>query len=333
MEKILITGVAGFIGFNIAKSLSQNYEIIGLDNLNDYYDIKLKKDRLSNLIEFFKDQKNSKFSFVKLDLNNKRDLQELFKKNNFNYVLHFAAQAGVRYSLQNPQAYIDSNINGFLNLLESCKKFKPSLLLYASSSSVYGLNKKLPFSEKDKIDKPISLYASSKIANELMAYNYSHLFGIRTLGLRLFTVYGPWGRPDMALFKFCQSILNDQKIEIFNNGNMMRDFTYVDDVVSAIKKIILLNSREKFFKSNEIYEILNLGSNNPVRLLKFVNIIEEKLNKKAKIDFKPLQPGDVIDTYADISLLKKRIKYKPSTSLEEGITEFINWYKNYYGES
>ena len=329
--KILVTGTAGFIGYHLTNLLLKNgYEVIGLDNINDYYDQKLKFDRLEKIgipqnksVRYNKICKNEKFKFIRLNLEDKNNLSKLFLENNFDVVCNLAAQAGVRYSLTNPDAYIDSNIVGFLNILECCRHNKIKHLIYASSSSVYGLNKKIPFSVKDNVDNPISLYAATKKSNELMAHTYSHLFNLPTTGLRFFTVYGPWGRPDMALFLFTKAIIENRKIDVFNYGKMQRDFTYVDDIVEGILKIIEADKKEK-------YNVYNIGNNNTVELMDFIKLIEQRLGKNAEKNMLPIQPGDVSKTWANVDKLIKDYNYSPSTSIEKGINNFIDWYLNYY---
>jgi UDP-glucuronate 4-epimerase len=311
----LITGAAGFIGFHLCKKLlDEDNIILGIDNLNSYYDPALKLNRLKQL----KSYKN--FKFKKIDISNRKLINPVFNKFKPNKVINLAAQAGVRYSLQNPYAYIDSNLVGFLNILELCRQNETEGFIYASSSSVYGEKKKVPFSIQDRVDKPISLYAASKKANELIAHSYSHLYGLHTTGLRYFTVYGPWGRPDMAYYIFTKKIINEEPICVFNNGNMKRDFTFIDDIILGTKAAI---------EKNYSFEIFNLGNNISVNLLEFIKTIEDKLNKKAIIDFQPMQPGDVKETYADISESEKKLGFKPKISIYEGIPKFIDWYENY----
>jgi UDP-glucuronate 4-epimerase len=318
MKKILVTGAAGFIGHALSKKLTEmKCQVVGIDNLNDYYDVKLKKDRLNQL----KGKPN--FKFIKLDLANRKAMEHLFKKEKFEIVINLAAQAGVRYSLKNPYAYGDSNLIGFLNVLEGCRNNKIKHLIFASSSSVYGLNKKMPFSEKDNVDEPISLYAATKKSNELMAHAYSKLYKIPSTGLRFFTVYGPFGRPDMAYFSFTKAIREGKSIDVFNNGKLKRDFTYIDDIVDAIIKLI-----DKIPESN--YKIYNIGNNKPVELMRFIEIIEKETGKKAIKNMLPMQPGDVLATYANINELKKAIGFVPKTSIEDGLKKFIKWYKDYY---
>jgi len=313
---ILITGAAGFIGYHLCKELlDEDNNILGVDNLNNYYDSSLKLKRLNQL----KSYKN--FKFEKIDISNRELISPIFNKFKPKKVINLAAQAGVRYSLQNPYAYMDSNLVGFLNILELCRQNKTEGFIYASSSSVYGENKKIPFSIQDRVDKPISLYAASKKANELIAHSYSHLYGIHTTGLRFFTVYGPWGRPDMAYYIFTKKILNGEPISVFNNGNMKRDFTFIDDIILGTKAAI---------EKNYSFEIFNLGNNKSVNLLDFIKTIENKLNKKAIINFQPMQSGDVKETYADISESEEKLGFKPKISINEGIPKFIKWYKSYY---
>lgn len=328
---ILVTGCAGFIGFHLTKRLLEDgFEVIGIDNLNEYYDVSLKKSRLNLLLPF------SSFTFKKINLEDKQEIFEIFEHHQPSVVINLGAQAGVRYSLINPQAYVDSNITGFLNILEECKRIKVKHLIYASTSSVYGLNDKLPFATEHPVDHPISVYASTKRANELFAHTYSHLFGLPTTGLRFFTVYGPWGRPDMALFLFTKSILNNEPIKIFNYGLMKRDFTYVDDIIESIVRLIPLppvpNSSCNLQpnQSKAPFQIFNIGNNSPVNLIKFIDAIEEKLGIKAKKEFLPLQEGDVPETFADVEDLFRKINFCPKTSVEEGIGKFIDWYKDYY---
>ncbi|MCS7005708.1 MAG: NAD-dependent epimerase/dehydratase family protein [Cytophagales bacterium] len=335
--KILVTGTAGFIGHHLALKLaSLGYEVIGLDEINDYYDTTLKRDRLSQqgistqeicYGKLLKSSLNS-ISFIQLKLEDKTNLYQLFASQKFQAVVHLAAQAGVRYSLTHPEVYINSNITGFLHILEACRHYGVKELLYASSSSVYGTNTNYPFREDIKTETPISLYAASKKANELMAHTYSYLFGIRTSGLRFFTVYGPWGRPDMALFLFTKSILEQKPIEVFNNGEMMRDFTYIDDIVTGVA--LLLEAHLQNSPKISSYQIYNIGNNSPVLLMDFVRALEKKLGKQAIIHFKPLQPGDVPKTYADASKLQQDVGYKPNTPIEYGIEKFIDWYRDYY---
>lgn len=339
MKKILITGTAGFIGFHLVNNLLKetNWQIVGLDNINDYYDVNLKYARLletgieKNKIKynsFTKSVIHPRYSFIKLNLEDREKILSLFENEKFDYVVNLAAQAGVRYSIENPYAYIDSNVVGFINILEGCRHNKVKHLFYASSSSVYGNNKKLPFSVDDNVDHPISLYAATKKSNELMAHTYTHIFDLPTTGLRFFTVYGPWGRPDMALFIFTKKILEGLPIDVFNYGKMKRDFTYIDDIVNSITKLIY--NDERLFKNTNSYNVFNIGNSNPDSLIHFIELIEENLNKKAKINLLPIQPGDVPETFADVESLENLINYKPSTSIRVGINLFINWYKNYF---
>ena len=331
--RILITGIAGFIGSHVAKKLiSQNHEVWGIDNINDYYDPKLKNDRLQYVNQ-------NTFNFQKIDLADSDKIKKLFVDFKPEVVIHLAAQAGVRYSLTNPHTYIESNITGFLNILEAAKKNLPSHLIYASSSSVYGINKKMPFSVNDNVDHPKSLYAASKKANELMAHTYSELFNIPTTGLRFFTVYGPWGRPDMALFIFTKSILERSEINLYNFGKMKRDFTYIDDIVESIIRLIPKPPSHDAEKnsgnfsaatSSCPYQIFNIGNNNPVYLEDFVSMIEKAAGVKAYKKYEPLQPGDVVETYADIDALVDYINFSPKTNVDVGIQNFVDWYRDYY---
>ena len=324
--KILITGVAGFIGFNLANKLLEfQSNIVGLDVVNDYYDVNLKLSRLSIL-------KEKGLIFHKINISDRFLMYDLFEKEKFDIIIHLAAQAGVRHSIENPYAYIDSNINGFLNILEGARQSNIKHLIYASSSSVYGLNKKTPFSENHWVDRPVSLYAASKKANEGMAYSYSHLYNIPCTGLRFFTVYGPWGRPDMAYFKFVKQILNDEKIDIFGQGAMARDFTYIDDVVSAIVDLIPIIPKVRYNLGTKLvpHEIYNIGNNKTENLEKFISIIEKVLNKKAVRNYMDIQLGDVIETSADITKINKAINFSPKVTIDEGLPLFIKWYKNYY---
>ena len=333
-EKILITGASGFIGFHLAKLLlKNNYEVVGIDNMNDYYDIRLKEGRLEIL------KKYDNYTFYKIDLKDKESIDNLFEKYKFDYVINLAAQAGVRYSIENPYAYVDSNLIGFMNILEACRNYPVKHLLYASSSSVYGGNKVAPFSTEHQVDHPVSLYAATKKSNELMAHTYSHLYKIPTTGLRFFTVYGPWGRPDMAYFSFTDAIMNDKSIKVFNHGKMERDFTYIDDIVEAIYKLLPLapkanpewdELKDKQSESFAPYKVYNIGNNQPVQLEKFISVLEDKIGKKAVKNYMEMQPGDVVRTYSDTSDLEKAINFRPSTSIEEGLEKFANWYKEFY---
>jgi UDP-glucuronate 4-epimerase len=327
---ILVTGAAGFIGYHLSeKLLARGDTVTGLDNLNDYYDVSLKEARLARLT------KQAAFRFVRADLQDRAAMEALFAQNSFDAVINLAAQAGVRYSLENPHAYIESNIVGFTNILECCRHHKISHLVYASSSSVYGMNGSMPFSVHDNVDHPISLYAATKKANELMAHTYSHLYNIPTTGLRFFTVYGPWGRPDMALFLFTKAILTGEPIKVFNNGNMQRDFTYIDDIVEGIIRVTdqpatpnpdWSASSPDPGTSIAPYRLYNIGNNNPVSLMDFIGAIEKAIGKTAEKEFLPMQPGDVAATYADIDALVEAVDYHPRTPLQDGINNFIAWY-------
>ncbi|NLU33585.1 MAG: NAD-dependent epimerase [Wolinella succinogenes] len=347
--KILVTGTAGFIGSHLAKRLlERGDEVVGLDNINDYYDLRVKYGRLeragieSSSIEYGKllsSATEPNYRFIKLNLEDREALHALFEQEKFDKVCNLAAQAGVRYSLTNPYAYIDSNIVGFINILEGCRHFGVKHLAYASSSSVYGLNESMPFSTSDNVDHPISLYAASKKSNELMAHTYSHLYKIPTTGLRFFTVYGPWGRPDMALFLFTKAILEDRAIDVFNHGEMLRDFTYVDDIVEGVVRVIdnppmgdpnWSGKHPNPGSSKAPYKIYNIGNNSPVRLMDFITEIEKNLGKVAKKNMLPLQMGDVPATYADVSDLVENLHYKPNTSIEEGIARFVKWYREFF---
>ena len=344
--KILITGTAGFIGFHLAKRLiERGDEVVGLDNINDYYDISLKYGRLKVTgidkedIEYGKITKSKKYpnyKFIKLNLEDKENIDKLFKEEKFDKVCHLAAQAGVRYSLKNPYAYINSNIVGHMNILEAVRHNEVKALSYASSSSVYGLNKKQPFSVDDNVDHPVSLYAATKKADELMSHTYSYLYNIPTTGLRFFTVYGPWGRPDMALFKFVKNILEDKPIDVYNYGEMQRDFTYIDDIIEGVVRVIdnppkpNPNWDGRASESIAPYKIYNIGRGKPVKLMDFIEAIEDILGKKAKKNLLPMQPGDVPSTYANTSALEKDFGYKPKVDVKEGIVEFIKWYKWFY---
>lgn len=331
---VLVTGVAGFIGASLSlRLLKEGHTVCGIDNLNDYYDVNLKKARLAPIIEY------PGFDFQQLDLADRDKIEALFKANCFDCVVNLAAQAGVRYSIENPSSYVDSNLVGFGNILEGCRHSKVKHLVYASSSSVYGLNTRMPFSVRHNVDHPVSLYAASKKANELMAHTYSYLYNLPTTGLRFFTVYGPWGRPDMALFLFTNAILNDKPIKVFNNGNMQRDFTYIDDIVEGVirvmKKIPEADPKWSSDAPNPSsscvpYKLYNIGNNQPIALMKFVHAIEDAIGKKAVIDYLPMQPGDVAATYADVSDLTADTGFKPSTSIKQGIQRFVDWYMDYY---
>ncbi|MEZ2718724.1 NAD-dependent epimerase [Niallia circulans] len=332
--KILVTGAAGFIGMHLSELLlKKGFEVIGYDNLNDYYDVQLKLDRLKVL------EKYRNFKFYKSDIGNKAAVDSCFEQENIEVVVNLAAQAGVRYSLENPHAYIESNLLGFINILEACKNHKIKHLIYASSSSVYGANKKMPFSTKDSVDHPVSLYAATKKSNELMAHTYSHLYNLPTTGLRFFTVYGPYGRPDMAYFSFTKNIVNGETINVFNNGQMKRDFTYISDIVEGIYRLINLppqHNKNWDYENPEAstsyapYRVFNIGNNKPVLLMDFISTIEQHLGMKANMKFLPMQPGDVKETFADINDLVEAINFNPNTSINDGLKSFIDWYKSYY---
>lgn len=334
MRTILLTGAAGFIGFHLASLLlSKAWRVVGLDNLNDYYSVRLKRDRLGQLLA------HENFEFLQADVADRAAMRQLFQKTAFERVVHLAAQAGVRYSLTNPEAYIDSNLVGFLSILEGCRHQQVAHLLYASSSSVYGSNRRLPFSVHDNVDHPISLYAATKKANELMAHTYSHLYQLPTTGLRFFTVYGPWGRPDMALYQFTKAIFEDESIDVYNHGHMQRDFTYIDDIVEAVGKLIdTIPIADAQFDpvrpdpgtSNCPYRVYNIGNNQPVRLEEFIATIEKCVGKKARKRYLPLQPGDVEATFADTSDLERIIGFRPATPIEHGVGRFVQWYRNYH---
>ena len=343
MKKVLITGMAGFIGFHLSKLLVKNgYKVVGLDSINNYYDVDLKLFRLSKLgfsseaIEYNALLKSKNISFIKLDLMDLDNMKVLFKNQKFDYVINLAAQAGVRYSLEKPQEYIDSNITGFLNVLECCRAFPVEHLIFASSSSVYGLSKQIPFNVENCTDHPISMYAASKKSNEMMAHSYAHLFGVPSTGLRFFTVYGPLGRPDMALYIFTKAMVEDKEFDVYNYGNMSRDFTYVGDIVESINRLIPLSpsGNSTVFKTDDPipsassapYQLFNIGNNNPVLLLDFISIIEKTLGKKGKMNLKPIQDGDVESTYANVESLFDYINFKPSTPLEDGVKAFVDSY-------
>ena len=321
-EKVLVTGAAGFIGFHLCKRLlGKGFIVYGIDNLNEYYDVSLKEERLKSL----KEKEN--FYFSKIDISDSEIVINFFQSYEPDYVVNLAAQAGVRYSIENPQVYIDSNIVGFFNILEACRKYPVKHLLFASSSSVYGNQKKVPFSVNDFVDHPISLYAATKKSNELMAYTYSHLYHIPTTGLRFFTVYGPWGRPDMAYFSFAEKIRKGEAIKVFNQGDLYRDFTYIDDIIKGIE--LILTSVPQKDENAARYKIYNIGNNKPENLLYFIETLENALGMKAEKDFLPMQPGDVYQTYADVSELQKDFGFRPEISLEEGLAKFAQWYKKY----
>jgi len=334
VKKIIVTGSAGFIGFSLSiKLLERGDNIIGIDNHNDYYDPKLKDERLERL------NKYSNYKHYKVDLSNRQSLDEIFKNYKIKKVINLAAQAGVRYSMENPLAYINSNIVGFANILENCRNHNVEHLVYASSSSVYGANTKMPFSENESVNHPLSVYAASKKSNELMAHTYSHLYQLSTTGLRFFTVYGPWGRPDMALFKFTKNILEEKPIDVFNHGKHTRDFTYIDDIVKGVIKTLdnpATSNRDwnsdqpDPATSKAPWRVYNIGNNKPVQLMDYIAALEKTLGIKAKINFLPLQPGDVPDTSANVENLEKQFNYKPSTSVTEGVFKFVEWYKDYY---
>jgi len=331
----LVTGAAGFIGYNLClRLLKAGYKVSGIDNMNPYYDVKLKEARLGQLTVY------DKFTFYQEDLSDRTAMADIFRRNRFDVAVNLAAQAGVRYSLENPHAYVDSNIVGFVNILEGCRHNKVGHLVYASSSSVYGANTKMPFSVHHNVDHPVSLYAASKKANELMAHTYSHLYGLPCTGLRFFTVYGPWGRPDMALFLFTKAIMENSPIKVFNHGRMQRDFTYIDDIVEGVIRIMgqLPDPNPAWSgmdpdpgTSYGPFKIYNIGNNNPVELIDFIKVIEKALGKDAEKEFLDLQPGDVPATYADIDDLMQAVGFQPETSIEEGIARFIEWYRSYYG--
>jgi UDP-glucuronate 4-epimerase len=323
--KVLLTGVAGFIGYYVAlKLLARGDTVIGVDNLNDYYDVSLKQARLDSITT----QANAKnFKFIKLDLAEQAATTKLFAIEKPDSVIHLAAQAGVRYSLQNPHAYISSNIVAFTNVLEACRAIKPQHLVYASSSSVYGGNTKLPFSETDNVDHPVSLYAATKKANELMAHTYSHLYGLPTTGLRFFTVYGPWGRPDMSPFLFADAIINDRPIQVFNHGDMLRDFTYIDDIVEGVIRVL---DKPATPSTGAPYRLFNIGNNQPEKLMDFIGLLENAIGKIAQKEYLPMQAGDVKATYADTSALDAWVGFKPNTPLKIGVEKFVSWYQAYY---
>jgi len=334
--KILVTGAAGFIGYHLCEQLLKlGHKVVGLDNINDYYDVNLKYARLKELgisereIQYNKsinsNSHGDRLQFIKINLEDQENLPTLFEENSFDVVCNLAAQAGVRYSIEKPMKYVESNIMGFANLLECVRNTKVKKLVYASSSSVYGLNEKTPFATDDNVDNPISMYAATKKSNELMAHTYSHLFGIETIGLRFFTVYGPWGRPDMAMFLFTDAILNDKPIKVFNEGNLSRDFTYVDDIVKGV-----INTIEKKNPNKSLYNLYNIGNGSPVKLNDYIKEIEVATGKVAERIMMPMQPGDVEQTWADTSALFKDYNYKPTTKIDKGIEEFVSWYKNYH---
>jgi UDP-glucuronate 4-epimerase len=334
MPKILVTGTAGFIGAAVAERLLRDgAHVYGLDNLNDYYDPTLKRARLARL------EQHTNFEDIRADVSDRAALNAIFQRLRPERVVHLAAQAGVRYSLENPSAYIDSNLVGFGNILENCRQSDVQHLVYASSSSVYGANRKIPFTESDNVDHPLSLYAATKKANELMAHSYSHLYGLPTSGLRFFTVYGPWGRPDMALFKFTRAMLANQPVDVYNHGHHSRDFTYIDDIVEGICRVLALPptadpdwhaTTPDPASSSAPYRIYNIGSNRPIQLLQYIEVIENCLDCKARLNLLPMQAGDVEDTYADVSILHTAVAYRPTTSIETGVSHFVDWYRSYY---
>ena len=322
-KRYLVTGGAGFIGFYLSKALlEKGADVIGIDNMNDYYEVSLKEDRLAILQEF------ENYHFIKGDISDKETVFSIFQEYKPHIAVNLAAQAGVRYSIDNPDAYIQSNIVGFFNILEACRRFPVEHLVFASSSSVYGGNKKVPFSTEDQVDKPVSLYAATKKSNELMAYSYSKLYQIPLTGLRFFTVYGPMGRPDMAYFKFAKKIMADEPIQIYNNGDMLRDFTYIDDIVTGVENILCNPPAPD--ENGAAYKIYNIGNNKPEKLMDYIAVLEKCLGKKAKKEYLPMQPGDVYETYADVSRLMEDYDFKPSTSIEEGLNSFAGWFKAYY---
>jgi UDP-glucuronate 4-epimerase len=334
-QKVLVTGAAGFIGFHLAKRLlADGHQVVGVDNLNPYYDVSLKEARLEDL------KKEANFTFFQIDLCDRRQLEDLFAQQGFEVVMNLAAQAGVRYSLENPYAYVDSNLVGFMNLLECCRHQGVKHLVFASSSSVYGANTRMPFSVHHNVDHPVSLYAATKKANELMAHTYSHLYRLPCTGLRFFTVYGPWGRPDMALFLFTKAILEDKPIKVFNHGKMQRDFTYIDDIIEGVVRVMgrLPEVNPKWSgdapdpgTSSAPYKVYNIGNNNPVELIKFIEVIEDVLGKKAQKELMDIQPGDVAATYADVDDLMEDVGFKPATPIQVGIKRFVEWFKDFYG--
>ena len=335
-QPVLVTGAAGFIGSHVAEAfLARGCPVVGLDNLNDYYDVRLKEARLDRL------RGQGGFEFAELDVADRPGMADLFSRHRFDRVVHLAAQAGVRYSLDNPHAYVDTNVVGFVNVLEGCRHNDVSHLVYASSSSVYGANRTQPFSVRHNVDHPVSLYAATKKANELMAHTYGHLFGLPTTGLRFFTVYGPWGRPDMALFLFTKAILHGRPIDVFNHGRMRRDFTYIDDIVEGVLRVAdrvpqprpdLEDFESDPSSSTAPFALYNIGNNRSVELMRFIEVLEETLGRQADKRFLPLQPGDVPETCADIDALTEAVGFAPSTTIEEGIPRFVEWYREYYGE-
>lgn len=335
MQRVLVTGAAGFIGFHVSRSLlDRGDQVVGIDNLNDYYSVQLKRDRLAQI------SGHSQFSFEELDVADEAGMERLFREHSFDRVIHLAAQAGVRYSLENPMAYVQSNLVGFANILEGCRHAEVPHLVYASSSSVYGANSKMPFSVHDNVDHPVSLYAATKKSNELMAHTYSHLYGLPTTGLRFFTVYGPWGRPDMALFLFTEAILAGKPIRVFNHGKMRRDFTYIDDIVEGVVRTSDQVAQPNSAWSGDApdpgtsrapYRVYNIGNNEPVELARFIEVIEEAVGRRAEKELLPMQPGDVPATYADVDDLSRAVGFAPKTPIEEGVRRFVSWYREYYG--
>lgn len=332
--KVLVTGAAGFIGFHLSKRLlAEGHEVVGLDILNDYYDVNVKKNRLKQI------EDHEKFTFAYIDMADRTAMEKLFAEEKFTHVVNLAAQAGVRYSLENPQAYVDSNVVGYMNILEGCRHNGVEHLVYASSSSVYGLNTSMPFSIHDNVDHPISMYAATKKSNELMAHSYSHLFNIPTTGLRFFTVYGPWGRPDMALFLFTKAIFANKPINVFNHGKMLRDFTYIDDIVEGVVRVMKNTAQPNPDWSGDApdpgtspapFRIYNIGNNQPTELMRYIEVLEECIGKKAEKNMMPLQAGDVPSTYANVDDLVRDVDFKPCTTIEEGIEKFVKWYRDYY---
>ncbi|WP_312751059.1 NAD-dependent epimerase/dehydratase family protein [Epilithonimonas hominis] len=334
--RILVTGAAGFIGYHLCQDLlKKGHTVVGVDNLNHYYDVTLKYARLKNLgidaddnLEINKiiRSEGNLFTFYKSDITDKEFISELFREQKFDIVCNLAAQAGVRYSLENPFEYINSNILGFTVILECCRHYNVDKLVYASSSSVYGQNSEIPYNIDQKVDSPVSLYAASKTSNELMAYTYSHLFGIKTIGLRFFTVYGPWGRPDMAIFLFTNAILKEENLKVFNHGKLSRDFTYIDDIVEGVQRVVLDEPKQ----NKDLHQIYNIGNSKPVQLMEFIQAIEVKTQKTAKKLMMPMQPGDVYETWADITSLEDNFNYRPTTTVEKGIDNYVDWFKSYY---
>ncbi len=335
MMNILVTGSAGFIGFHLSQVLlKEGYAVVGIDNVNDYYDPALKHARLAELDSFVKENDcQDRYRFIKLDLADQGGMAKLFDNSSFDVVVNLAAQAGVRYSIENPMAYVDSNLVGFTNILEGCRKQRVKHLVYASSSSVYGMNSKQPFSTADRVDYPISLYAATKKSNELMAHTYSHLFNLPTTGLRFFTVYGPWGRPDMAYYKFTKAIFDGEPIDVYNNGEMKRDFTYIDDIVEGVFRVIRNIPKPYSSDATSVsapYKVYNIGNNEPVTLRRFISAIEDSCGRRANENLLPMQPGDVPTTYADVDELISDVDFKPSTTIESGIGKFVDWYRSYF---